>query len=157
MGYFAEKVGKATIVVIFWALVIPAAVGIMLAQTLLVVVTFYIMRSFFAMTPGAAWNSFLYEWIPPKHRGKTLGLLQTGQRGMRSTGTLLGGLAFGVLGATLFPIAMTAYPIAGLLPLIQSYIVKRRLKKQLAESPEVELVEVEEGSEPIDTVMETKP
>ncbi|MHA1125890.1 MAG: MFS transporter [Candidatus Heimdallarchaeota archaeon] len=155
MGAFAEKIGKSKIVVIFWALVIPAAVGIWLAQSLLVVVTFYIMRSFFAMTPGAAWNSFLYEWIPPKHRGKTLGLLQTGQRGTRSTGTLLGGLAYAALGASLFPIAMTAYPIAGLLPLIQSYVVKRRLKKQLEEAPEIEPIEDE--IIPIDVDMETKP
>ncbi|MHA1243091.1 MAG: MFS transporter [Candidatus Heimdallarchaeota archaeon] len=157
MGVFAEKIGKSKIVVIFWTLVIPAAVGIWLAQSLLVVVTFYIMRSFFAMTPGAAWNSFLYEWIPPKHRGKTLGLLQTGQRGMRSTGTLLGGLAFATFGAALFPIAMTAYPIAGLFPLIQSYIVKRRLKKQLGEAPEAELIKTEEDFVPIEPIMETRP
>ena len=157
IGAFAEKIGKSTIVVVFWALVIPAAVGIMLAQTLLVVVTFFIIRSFFAMTPGAAWNSFLYEWIPPKHRGKTLGILQTGQRGMRATGTLLGGLAFGALGATLFPIAMTAYPIAGMLPLIQSHIVKKRLKEQTAESPESEPIEIEEEFIPMELFMESKP
>ncbi|NHJ85322.1 MAG: MFS transporter [Asgard group archaeon] len=130
LGYFAEKIGKEIIVVVFWTLVIPAAVGIMLAKTILVASAFYIIRSFFAMTPGAAWNSFLFEWIPPKHRGKTLGLLQTGQRGARATGTLLGGIAFASLGPTLFPIAMIAYPIAGLLPLVQSKIVKRKMAKE---------------------------
>ena len=130
IGLFAEKIGKEIIVVVSWALVIPAAVGIMLANTFYVAAAFYIIRAFFAMCPGAAWNSFMYEWIAPKHRGKTLGLLQTGQRGMRATGTLIGGLAFASLGTTLFPIAMTAYPIAGLIPLIQSKIVKRRLTKQ---------------------------
>ncbi|MHA1556984.1 MAG: MFS transporter [Candidatus Heimdallarchaeota archaeon] len=130
MGLFAEKIGKEIIIVISWALVIPAAVGIMLANTFYVAATFYIIRAFFAMCPSAAWNSFMYEWIAPKHRGKTLGLLQTGQRGMRATGTLLGGLAFASLGTVLFPIAMTAYPIAGLIPLIQSKIVKKRLAKR---------------------------
>ncbi len=130
MGLFAEKIGKEIIIVISWALVIPAAVGIMLANTFYVAAAFYIIRAFFAMCPSAAWNSFMYEWIAPKHRGKTLGLLQTGQRGMRATGTLIGGLAFASLGTILFPIAMTAYPIAGLIPLIQSKIVKKRLAKQ---------------------------
>ncbi|MFW9922930.1 MAG: MFS transporter [Candidatus Thorarchaeota archaeon] len=131
MYTIAEKIGKDIVVVIFWTLVIPAAVGIWLAGSyglFYLTCFFFILRYFFAMTPSAAWNSFMFEWIPPKHRGKTMGLLQTGQRGMRATGTLLGGIAFSTLGAALFPIAMIAYPVAGLLPLIISKLVKKRLK-----------------------------
>lgn len=127
MAHTAEKVGKANIVLIFWLLVIPCALGIALSSSFLWISVFFVARRFFAMTPGAAWNSFLFEWIPPKHRGKTLGMLQVGQRGARSTGTLVGGFAFGALGVALFPLAMVAYPIAGLLPLIQS----RRAKKKM--------------------------
>ncbi|HUU77557.1 MAG TPA: MFS transporter [candidate division Zixibacteria bacterium] len=145
IGVFAERIGKALIVVVSWTLVIPAAIGIVFANSLIWAAAFFIIRSFFAMTPGAAWNSFMYEWIPPKHRGKTLGLLQTGQRGMRATGTLIGGLAFSTLGPLLFPIAMTAYPIAGLLPLIQSKIVKKKMEKiVLQETIKEELVVEEE-------------
>ena len=147
IGLFAEKIGKEFIVVVSWAMVIPAAVGIMLANTFYVAATFYIIRAFFAMCPSAAWNSFMYEWIAPKHRGKTLGLLQTGQRGMRATGTLIGGLAFATLGTTLFPIAMTAYPIAGLIPLIQSKIVKKKLAKQNALEESQKEIEVKEDEE----------
>ncbi|MGC9779122.1 MAG: MFS transporter [Candidatus Heimdallarchaeota archaeon] len=143
IGSFAEKIGKEFIVVVSWTLVIPSAVGIMLASGIYMATAFFIMRSFFAMSPGAAWNSFMYEWIPPKHRGKTLGLLQTGQRGMRATGTLLGGLAFAAFGPTLFPIAMTAYPIAGLLPLIQSKLVKKRLRSRREDKFELEKTEEE--------------
>ncbi|MBD3190897.1 MAG: MFS transporter [Candidatus Heimdallarchaeota archaeon] len=128
MAFMAEKIGKDIIVVISWALVVPAAVGIMFAQSFFWAAFFFIIRNFFARIPMAPWNSFLFEWIPPKNRGKTLGLLQTAQRGARASGTLLGGLSFALLGATLFPIAMTAYPIAGLLPMIQSKIVKKRFK-----------------------------
>ena len=139
MGLFAERIGKEYIVVIFWLLVIPSAVGIMYAPTLFWASFFFIVRTFFAMTPGAAWNSFLFEWIPPKNRGKTMGILQTAQRGARASGTLLGGLAFGTLGAMLFPIAMTAYPIAGLIPLIQSKIVKRKMEKERKEESTKEM------------------
>lgn len=129
VGWIAEKIGKDLLVVISWALVIPAAVGIMLAKSLFWVAFFYVVRSFFARIPGAAWKSFLYEWISPENRGKTYGLLQTVQRGGRATGTLLGGIAFSALGPLIFPLMMTAYPIAGLLPLIQSKIVKRKYDK----------------------------
>ncbi|MHA1211629.1 MAG: MFS transporter [Candidatus Heimdallarchaeota archaeon] len=131
MNFIAERVGKAVIVVIYWTLVIPAAVGIMLAGTagkFYLTSFFFILRFIFAMTPSAAWNSFLFEWIPPKNRGKIMGLLQTGQRGLRATGTLIGGLIFDDVGATIFPIAMIAYPIAGLLPLIISNRVKKKTK-----------------------------
>jgi predicted MFS family arabinose efflux permease len=124
--YFSKEI----IVVISWLLVVPAAVGIMYAQTLFWVSFFYIVRTFFAMTPGALWNSFQFEWIQPKHRGKVTGLLSTGQRGLRATGTLVGGFVFGALGAALFPIAMTAYPIAGFLPLIQSKLVKKKIQEK---------------------------
>ncbi len=145
LGLISEKWGKDLIVVIFWTAVIPAAVGIWLAGSkglFYLTCFFFILRYFFAMTPSAAWNSFLFEWIPPKHRGKTLGLLQTGQRGMRATGTLLGGLAFTALGPMLFPIAMIAYPAAGLLPLIISKVVKRRLKatQKLEENKQVTVI-----------------
>ena len=158
LGYFliafiAEKWGKDVVVVIFWTAVIPAAVGIWLAGShgmFYLTCFFFILRYFFAMTPSAAWNSFLFEWIPPKHRGKTLGLLQTGQRAMRATGTLLGGLAFTALDAMLFPIAMVAYPLAGLLPLIISKVVKKRLKdsQKLAEN------EIQDEELPIEPVIE---
>jgi len=132
IAFIAEKWGKDVVVVIFWTAVIPAAIGIWLAGShdmFYLTCFFFILRYFFAMTPSAAWNSFLFEWIPPKHRGKTLGLLQTGQRAMRATGTLLGGLAFTALDAMLFPIAMVAYPIAGLLPLVISKVVKKNLRE----------------------------
>lgn len=141
MAFFAEKIGKGLIVVIFWSLVIPTAVGIMLAPSLLWVSIFYVLRAFFAMTPAAAWNSFLFEWMDPQHRGKILGLLQTGQRTTRATGTLLGGLAYGALGAMIFPICMTAYPVAGLLPLIMSFIVKKKLNIKTPEEEEEEVAE----------------
>lgn len=161
IGLIAEKFGKDLIVVIFWTAVIPAAVGIWLAGAaglFYLTCFFFILRYFFAMTPSAAWNSFLFEWIPPKHRGKTLGLLQTGQRGMRATGTLLGGLAFTTLGAMLFPIAMVAYPVAGLLPLIISKSVKNKLKKtkrieKITES-QLELIELQ--AETMEGTLKTK-
>ncbi|NHJ32663.1 MAG: MFS transporter [Asgard group archaeon] len=144
MAFIAEKVGKERIVVIYWTLVIPAAVGIMLAgEANLFYLTsfFFILRYIFSMTPSAAWNSFLFEWIPPKHRGKTLGLLQTGQRGLRATGTLTGGYVFTAIGATIFPVAMIVYPIAGLIPLIMSRVVKKRLVEESAEEEEAEISE----------------
>ncbi|MBN1330951.1 MAG: MFS transporter [Candidatus Heimdallarchaeota archaeon] len=152
MAFLAEKWGKDLVVVIFWTAVIPAAVGIWLAGShnmFYLTCFFYILRYFFAMTPSAAWNSFLFEWIPPKHRGKTLGLLQTGQRGMRATGTLIGGLAFSALGPLLFPIAMVAYPMAGLLPLIICKAVKKNLKEsqKLAES------KIQEEEQPIEPII----
>lgn len=136
MGYIAEKIGKDIIVVIFWTLVIPAAVGIMLAKSFFWASFFFVIRTFFAMTPSAAWNSFMFEWIQPRHRGKILGLLQTGQRGLRSTGTLIGGYVFSILGATIFPIAMIAYPIAGLLPLLISKSVKKKMREEEKELEE---------------------
>jgi MFS family permease len=129
VAYTAERIGKARMVVVFWLMVIPCAVGIALSQAFMWIALFFIARRFFAMTPNAAWNSFMFEWIPPKHRGKTLGLLQTGQRGARSAGTLLGGVVFGILGVSLFPLAMLAYPLAGLIPLLQAKRVKTRLRK----------------------------
>jgi MFS family permease len=143
MAFIAERVGKERIVVIYWTLVIPAAVGIMLAgeaNMFYLTSFFFILRYVFSMTPSAAWNSFLFEWIPPKHRGKTLGLLQTGQRGLRATGTLTGGFVFDRIGSTIFPIAMVVYPIAGLIPLIMSRIVKKRLgemEEKLEEEAEI--------------------
>ncbi|MBK5112309.1 MAG: MFS transporter [Candidatus Heimdallarchaeota archaeon] len=144
MAFIAERVGKERIVVIYWTLVIPAAVGIMLAgeaNMLYLTSFFFILRYIFAMTPSAAWNSFLFEWIPPKHRGKTLGLLQTGQRGLRATGTLTGGFVFDSFGARIFPVAMIVYPIAGLIPLIMSRIVKKRLEKECLEEEDAEICE----------------
>ncbi|NHJ39914.1 MAG: MFS transporter [Asgard group archaeon] len=134
MGSIAEIVGKEIIVVIYWILVIPAAFGIMLASyanLFYFTAFFFILRYLLAMTPSAAWNSFIYEWIPPKHRGKTMGLIQTGQRGLRATGTLVGGTIIGLLGALTFPVAMFAYPLAGLLPLFVSLGVKKKLNKNL--------------------------
>ena len=131
MGFIAERVGKEIIVVIYWTLVIPAAVGIMLAGTaemFYLTAFFFMLRFLLAMTPSAAWNSFLFEWIPPKHRGKIMGILQTGQRGLRATGTLAGGYIFDAIGAMIIPIAMIAYPLAGLIPLIVSRNVKKKLK-----------------------------
>ncbi|RLI69416.1 hypothetical protein DRO91_07800 [Candidatus Heimdallarchaeota archaeon] len=133
MSFIAERIGKGLIVVIYWTLVIPAAVGIMLAGQaglFYLTATFFIVRYLFAMTPSAAWNSFLFEWIPPKHRGKILGMIQTGQRGLRATGTLVGGYVFDAIGAVIFPVAMIAYPIAGLMPLIISRVVKKKEKKK---------------------------
>ncbi len=147
MAFIAEKVGKERIVVIYWTLVIPAALGIMLAGNagmFYLTSFFFILRYIFAMTPSAAWNSFLFEWIPPKHRGKTLGLLQTGQRGLRATGTLTGGFVFDSIGATIFPVAMIVYPIAGLIPLIMSRIVKKRLEKDRLEEDDAEVYETKE-------------
>lgn len=149
MAFIAERVGKERIVVIYWTMVIPAALGIMLAgnaEMFYLTSFFFILRFIFAMTPSAAWNSFLFEWIPPKHRGKTLGLLQTGQRGLRATGTLAGGFVFESIGAAIFPIAMIVYPIAGLIPLIMSRIVKKRLAKKKLEEEDDE--EVDEAKEP---------
>ncbi|TFF85180.1 MFS transporter [Candidatus Heimdallarchaeota archaeon] len=127
---YAEKIGKALVVVISWLLVVPMALGIMLVDSFFWVTFFYIARSFFAMTPGGSWNSFQMEWIPPKNRGKVLGLLQTGQRGMRATGTLIGGYIFALLGTAIFPVAMVFYPLAGIIPLVQSKIVKKKLGKE---------------------------
>jgi MFS family permease len=136
MGLFAEKIGKEIIIVIFWILVIPSAIGIMFAQSLFLVSLFYSLRLFFAMSPRAIWNSFMYEWIPPKNRGKLTGFVQTATRGMRSTGMLIGGYLFSILSVAIFPIAMTVYPISGLLPIIQSKIVKRRLITKSLEEEE---------------------
>jgi len=147
MAFIAERVGKEKIVVIYWTLVIPAALGIMLAGNagmLYLTSFFFILRFLFAMTPSAAWNSFLFEWIPPKHRGKVMGLLQTGQRGLRATGTLVGGLVFGTIGATIFPVAMVVYPIAGLIPLIMSRVVKKRMEKECIEEEDAEVCETKE-------------
>jgi len=61
MAFIAERVGKEKIVVIYWTLVIPAALGIMLAGNagmLYLTSFFFILRFLFAMTPSAAWNSF---------------------------------------------------------------------------------------------------
>jgi len=136
MSLFAEKIGRGFVIVIFWFLVIPSAVGIMLAKTLFLVSLFYTLRLFFAMSPRAIWNSFMYEWIPPKNRGKITGIVQTVTRGMRSTGMLIGGYLFSFLSVAIFPIAMTIYPISGLLPVIQSRIVKKRLMKKTSEDEE---------------------
>ena len=138
MSFIAERVGKGLIVVIYWTLVIPAALGITLAGRaglFYLTATFFIVRYLFAMTPSAAWNSFLFEWIPPKHRGKILGMIQTGQRGLRATGTLVGGYVFDAIGAAIFPVAMIAYPIAGLLPMI----ISKTVKKKESEKGEIEL------------------
>ncbi len=140
LAYTAERVGKANIVVFFWLLVIPMTIGIALAQTFLLISIFFIARRFFAMVPGAAWNSFMFEWIPPKRRGRTMGVLLMGQRGARSAGTLAGGFAFGALGVALFPIAMLAYPVAGLLPLIWSKRVKERLRRREAYDPTLQVM-----------------
>ncbi len=162
MAFIAERVGKERIIVIYWTLVIPAAVGIMLAgeaNMLYLTSFFFILRYLFAMTPTAAWNSFLFEWIPPKHRGKTLGLLQTGQRGLRATGTLTGGYVFNAIGATIFPVAMIVYPIAGLIPLIMSRVVKKRLEKVTIEKEDTKIDEEEEppfDDEPLILVEEPK-
>ena len=154
MDFIAEKVGKATIVVIYWTLVIPAAVGIMLAGgagRFYLTSFFFILRFTFAMTPSAAWNSFLFEWIPPKNRGKVMGFLQTGQRGLRATGTLAGGYIFDEIGATVFPIAMIAYPVAGLIPLIISRIMRKRLDEEDGEPL------VDEEKEILDEVLHDSP
>ncbi|NHJ48629.1 MAG: MFS transporter [Asgard group archaeon] len=147
MGSIAELVGKENIVVIYWTLVIPAALGIMLASyanLFYFTAFFFILRYLLAMTPSAAWNSFIYEWIPPKHRGKTMGLIQTGQRGLRATGTLVGGTIIGILGALTFPIAMIAYPLAGLLPMLVSSRIKKRLEKFQVVTKEKEVKEIDE-------------
>jgi MFS family permease len=153
MAFIAERVGKERIVVIYWTLVIPAALGIMFASNanmFYLTAFFFILRYLLAMTPSAAWNSFLYEWIPPKHRGKTMGLIQTGQRGLRATGTIIGGTVIGILGAATFPIAMVAYPIAGLLPMLVSSRVKRKLKEKSLETESLDVIdsELEEEIEP---------
>jgi MFS family permease len=146
MGTIAELVGKEKIVVIYWTLVIPAALGIMLASyanLFYFTAFFFILRFLLAMTPSAAWNSFIYEWIPPKHRGKTMGLIQTGQRGLRATGTLVGGTIIGILGAVTFPIAMIAYPLAGLLPMLVSLRVKKNLDNFQVKTVEKETISEE--------------
>ena len=156
MNFIAEKAGKDRIVVVYWTLVIPAAVGIMLAGgagKFYLTSFFFILRYIFAMTPSAAWNSFLFEWIPPKNRGKVMGFLQTGQRGLRATGTLAGGYIFDEIGATVFPIAMIAYPVAGLIPLIISKVMKKRLDEQEAEEGD-EKVEEDAIEVPYETATE---
>jgi DHA1 family bicyclomycin/chloramphenicol resistance-like MFS transporter len=147
MGKIAELVGKEVIVVIYWALVIPAAFGIMLASyrnLFFMTAFFFVLRFLLAMTPSAAWNSFLYEWIPPKHRGKIMGLIQTGQRGLRATGTLVGGTIIGLIGAATFPLAMIAYPVAGLLPMLVSLRVKKKLEMEVKTKAKEVFVEEEE-------------
>ena len=99
------------------------------------------LRYLFAMTPSAAWNSFLFEWIPPKHRGKIMGILQTGQRGLRATGTLAGGYIFDSIGITIVPIAMVAYPLAGLIPLLVSRSVKKKQQMEAQEEISKEIVD----------------
>jgi MFS family permease len=111
---------------------------------------FFILRYIFSMTPSAAWNSFLFEWIPPKNRGKVMGFLQTGQRGLRATGTLAGGYIFDTIGAKVFPIAMIAYPVAGLIPLIISKIMKKKL-----DLTEEELGDNETNEIPVEAQLES--
>ncbi|MHA1123222.1 MAG: hypothetical protein ACTSPC_10550 [Candidatus Heimdallarchaeota archaeon] len=87
-----------------------------------------------------------------------MGLLQTGQRGLRATGTLVGGLVFGTIGATIFPVAMVVYPIAGLIPLIMSRVVKKRMEKECLEEEDTEICETKEPpfDDPFESVEDPK-